>query len=48
MQMCVYSGKVWTNIGSEMQICEGYKIMRICMYMEVYIYIATSTACFNL
>ena len=23
MQMRVYSGKVWTNIGSEMQICEG-------------------------
>ena len=23
MQMRVYSGKVWTNIGGEMQICDG-------------------------
>ena len=23
MQMRVYSSKVWTNIGSEMQICDG-------------------------
>ena len=23
MQMHVYRGKVWTNIGSEMQICDG-------------------------
>ena len=47
MQMRVYSGKVWTNIGSEMQICDGYRNAEqyVCMCMEMYVYIATMLCC---